>query len=168
MATYFRKMRSQTTSGAQLVEMAFVTPLLLTLLIGIFWAARGYNVYATITRAAREGARTGVVRSCATCGNSLPTNAEIRLAVTNSMIASSLDPLQVSNSYSGTCPSGQSCDCPANDICIIRGVQLNAGPPVEYGLSVSLNYPFAFNLPFTPYNLSAINISTSVQMREEN
>ncbi|MGH3628362.1 MAG: TadE family protein, partial [Sciscionella sp.] len=44
-------------SGAELLEFAFVIPLLLMLLVGIFWIGRAYNIYENITRAAREGAR---------------------------------------------------------------------------------------------------------------
>jgi hypothetical protein len=155
------------TRGAELVEMAVVLPLLLTLLIGIFWAGRAYNIYETITRAAREGARTAVTNSCSSCGNASPSNTTVRNAVIDSLNASSIDPKQVKNGFSGTCPTGQSCDCPTSDICIVRNVPLNAGPPAELGVSVSLTYPFQFNLPFTSLNLTTINISTAVQMRQE-
>src|SRR5438094_10464750 len=55
--------------GAELVESAFVLPILLMLLLGIIWMGRGYMIYETITRAAREGARYEVLPSCASCGN---------------------------------------------------------------------------------------------------
>ena len=47
--------------GAELVEAGFVLPILLMLLLGIFSFGRAYNVYQTITRAAREGARMAVL-----------------------------------------------------------------------------------------------------------
>lgn len=152
--------------GAELFEFALVLPLLLTLLLGIFWMARAYNIYQTITRAAREGARVAVVRTCATCGNAIPSNASVRTAVTDSLSASSLDPTKVSNSYSGTCPSGQTCDCPTGDICIIRDVPLNSSTPPELGVVVGLGYPVDFPIPFV--NVPSITVSTQVQMREEN
>jgi hypothetical protein len=46
-------------------------------------------------------------------------------------------------------------------------VPLNASTPAELGVSVSLTYPFKFNLPFTSVNLTTINISSAVQMRQE-
>jgi Flp pilus assembly protein TadG len=153
--------------GAELVEMAFMLPLLLTLLVGIFWAARAYNIYETITRAAREGARAAVANSCSSCGNATPSNSVVRTVVNNSLAASSVDPTKVKNTFSGTCPNGQSCDCPSNDICIVRNVPLNTSTPQQFGVSVSVTYPFQFNLPFTPENLATINISTTVQMRQE-
>src|SRR5690348_3478710 len=57
-------------NGAELTEAALVLPILLTLLLGIFWMGRAYMVYETITRAAREGARYEVLPSCSSCGNS--------------------------------------------------------------------------------------------------
>src|SRR5260370_41615967 len=83
----FRNLRRRGEFGAELVEMAFVLPLLLTLLIGIFWAARAYNIYETITRAAREGARVAVVPTCATCGNAFPAASTVQATV-NSVLTS--------------------------------------------------------------------------------
>src|SRR5579862_6687003 len=59
----------QEERGAEVVEFAFVVPLLLSLLIGIVWAGRAYNVHETVTRAAREGARAAVAPTCFGCGS---------------------------------------------------------------------------------------------------
>ena len=56
-------------SGVELLEAAFVLPILLTILLGTVWMGRAYMVYEAITRAAREGARYEVLPNCATCGN---------------------------------------------------------------------------------------------------
>lgn len=146
--------------GAEVVEMAFVLPLLLTLLVGIFWAARAYNVYESITRAAREGARVAVAPSCSVCGNAVPSVSNVENAVLNSLTASSIDTTQI------TIPS-----CTGNlsaKICYQRDVQLNTSTPKEFGVVVGLTYPFQFAVPFTSVGVSAINITTTVQMREEN
>jgi Flp pilus assembly protein TadG len=146
--------------GAELVEMAFVLPLLLTLLIGIFWGARAYNIYETITRAAREGARVAVAPSCSTCGSAVPSVANVDNAVLNSLTSSSIDITQI-----------QIPSCTGNlssTICYQRDIQLNTSTPKELGVSVSLTYPFQFSLPFTSLSLSTVNITTAVQMREEN
>jgi Flp pilus assembly protein TadG len=58
--------------GAELFEFALVVPVLLTLLLGVFWMGRAYNVYETITRAAREGARYAVLPSSMAQGNTFP------------------------------------------------------------------------------------------------
>jgi Flp pilus assembly protein TadG len=51
--------RSGRERGAAVVEMAFVAPLLIILLLGIFTVARAYNVKNTMDHAVREGARFG-------------------------------------------------------------------------------------------------------------
>ena len=63
-------------TGAELVEAALIIPLLLTFLVGIVSVGRGFNVYQTITRAAREGAKSLVLTTCATCGNTPVSAAE--------------------------------------------------------------------------------------------
>ena len=149
------------TQAAELVEMAFVVPLLLTLLIGIFWAGRAYNIYETITRAAREGARVAVANSCAACGNAVPAVSNVEDAVLKSLSTSSIDATQVQVPVS--CAGNLS-----TKICYQRNVALNASTPTEYGVVVSLKYPFTFTLPFTSVNMTTVTIPTSVQMREEN
>ena len=52
-----RGMRFRDDSGAALVEFALVAPLLLLMVFGIFEFGRVWNVYQTMTDAAREGAR---------------------------------------------------------------------------------------------------------------
>jgi Flp pilus assembly protein TadG len=153
-----RKMIRAQSCGAELVEMALILPILLSLLIGVFWAARAYNIYETITRAAREGARVAVAPACSACGGAVPAVGNVENAVLNSLTASSMDATKI------TIPAG----CAGNlssKICYSRDVVLNAGPPSELGTVVSLTYPFSFRLPFV--NVPAINITTKVQMRQE-
>src|SRR2546426_912425 len=45
-------------SGAEIAEAAFVLPLVFMFLFGMVWFGRAFNIYTTITSAAREGART--------------------------------------------------------------------------------------------------------------
>lgn len=54
-----RRSRADSQHGAALVEMALVLPLLLMLLLGIFAAARGWQVHNVLDHAAREAARYG-------------------------------------------------------------------------------------------------------------
>ena len=150
--------------GAELFEFALVTPLLLSLLLGIFWMGRAYNVYQTITRAAREGARYAVLPSCATCGNAYvdtyssagtcltnPTNVFTNY-VSPGLAASSIDASKVQN----YCQKAAVLD-PNSD----TSVQ-------ECGVVISFQYPLKLTIPFTSLNASTINISTNVQMRMEN
>jgi Flp pilus assembly protein TadG len=137
--------------GAELVEMAFVLPLLLTLLIGIFWGARAYNIYETITRAAREGARVAVAPSCATCGNASPSSSTIQTAVDNVLASANM-----ATSGSGLVT-----------VNIQQHQALNLDPlnTNAQWTVISITYPFQFTLPFT--SIGTVNISTQVQMLEE-
>lgn len=141
-------------SGAELVEAAFAIPVLLMLLMGIFTFGRAYNVYQTITRAAREGARERVMTGCATCSDALTPYSSSYVKsnfVDPALKASSLDPTKIQN-YSTTY------------------VILDPDDPVPHicGIQISFDYPYTFSLPFTSINLSTINLSTKVQMRLEN
>jgi Flp pilus assembly protein TadG len=165
----------QEDSGAELVEAAFVLPLLLMLLMGIFWLGRAYDVYETITRAAREGARYAVLPSCATCNpganqtmetytsagtTSSPacfsgTTYEFTNYVAPSLLASHLDPNNqvVQQTY---CQQAVVMN-PTSD-----------SSSQQCGIEVSFKYPLQLAIPFTSLNASTIDIPTSVTMRMEN
>jgi hypothetical protein len=146
--------------GAELVESAFVLPILLMLLLGIIWMGRGYMIYETITRAAREGTRYEVLPNCASCGN-VPLDPPSSSCLDTSsgtfqgyiapvLQAANLDPNRVTN----YCPKTQ---------------WLNTGDdPQACGVVISFTYPAAMAIPFTSLNATTINISTEVQMRNEN
>jgi Flp pilus assembly protein TadG len=140
------------TQAAELVEMAFVIPLLLTLLIGIFWAARAYNIYETITRAAREGARAAITPTCSTCGDAFPTSTTVKAAVTNSLAASGMQ-------SSGT---GITIDVQQH-----QQLNLDTTNPSALWTVVTVTYPFQFVLPFTSINASTVSMTTTSQMVEE-
>lgn len=140
-------------AGVEVLEMAFILPLLLTLLIGIFWGARAYNIYETITRAAREGARVAVVPTCATCGNAFPTSATIQAAV-NTVLGTS--------NISAT-------------VSVQQHQALNLDPlnTAAQWTVINVSTPFNFTLPFWQpgfvgyTSIGTVNISTQVQMLEE-
>lgn len=149
--------------GAELVEMAFILPLLLMLLIGIFWAGRAYNIYETITRAAREGARVAVTPECATC-SSLGSWGSCSLSLDSNGFPDSSSVLCVVNaSLSASSLSCSSC------VTVQQHQQLNLDPnnPNAGWTIVSITYPFQFTLPFTSLNMTTVNIPTTVQMLEE-
>src|SRR5438445_9484603 len=63
-------------SGQEIAEAALVLPILFLILLAIFWFGRAFNIASTIERAAKHGIQT-THRTCATCGNNTPTNAQI-------------------------------------------------------------------------------------------
>lgn len=141
---------SRGQQGAELVEFAVLIPALVMLLLGIIWFGRAYNVRETVTRAAREGARWAIAPTCASCGNTLPTDSEVRSKIDAALVASSVDPNKVTN------------------FTILRNQVLNPGTtPQTIGTVIRFEYPFTFVLPFTPLHLTTISLPIQVQMREE-
>ena len=53
--------RARAERGAELIEMAIVTPVLLMIIAGIFDFGMMFRSYEVVTNAAREGARVGVL-----------------------------------------------------------------------------------------------------------
>ena len=158
-------------SGAELFEAALVIPILLMLLLGIVWVGRAYNVYETITRAAREGARFAVLPSCASCS---PANTmeetytaagtskspaclgnptyEFTNYVAPALTASALNPAKVKNYCQQAVVMNPTSDSSAR----------------ECGIEVSFQYPIQLAIPFTSLNARTINIPASSTMRMEN
>jgi Flp pilus assembly protein TadG len=137
--------------AAELLEVALVLPLLLSLLLGMISFARAYNAYQTITRAAREGARMLVLTDCATCSNTEYSSASARTIVDNVLLSANFNPTAVTN-YSATYVWTDS----------------TYATPQQCGVDISFTYPFQLAIPFTSVNLTNLNLQTSAQMRLEN
>ena len=139
--------------GAEIVEFAVVLAALLMLLIGIVWIGRAYNIYQTITRAAREGARFALAPSCATCGNTFPTDTEVKSVINGALSAASLDPTKAN---------------PAIQIQRNQTLDPNDAPGYQFnGVIVTFGYPVKLAIPFTSLNASQFAVTTKVQMRQE-
>ena len=170
-----RRLLSGTTgeSGAEIVEFAFVAPLLITLVLGIFWVGRAYNTYETITHAAREGARYAAAPTCATCiGASLQPLCGLGTA---------LPAGQNTFPDNASGDSGSQSSVQAVVACALAADSLNPNlatidvepktltddhdQPQEQGVSVKVTYPVSFPIPFI--NISSILLTTQVQMRQE-
>lgn len=152
-------------SGAELLEAALVIPVLLMLLLGIFSFGRAWDVYQTMTRAAREGAREAVLTPCALCsGPNYSTSDIFDNFIDPAMQNANLNPTQISSpniTYVNLDPNATASTtlltpCNTGDGSCTCGVQ------------VAFQYPYTFSLPFTSLNMSTINLSTTVQMRLEN
>ena len=144
--------------SAEVLEFAVVLTVLLSLLFGILTMARGYNIYQTITRAAREGARAAVLPSSAATGGAYMDASGVSQAdstvfqnyIAPALRAANLDPDRVAN-YSE------------------QVSWLDAGDPSQQcGVKISFQYPYTLFLPMLQSNLTTIQIGTHVQMRREN
>jgi len=144
--------KASAESGVEILEAALVLPLLFMLLLGIVWIGLAYNVYSSITRAAREGARYAAAPTCSTCGNTSPSASQVQAVVDGALSAASLDPAQKLNYSFNT------------------GITLNQGSTyaTETGVVISFSYPVQLAIPFTSLGATTINVSTKVQMRDEN
>src|SRR5437899_565810 len=65
--------------GATILETAIVLPILFAVLFGIMEFGRAYNIFQTVTNAAREGARYSVAPFAAGTANAgnLPTSSQV-------------------------------------------------------------------------------------------
>lgn len=158
-------------SGAELVEAAFVLPLLLMLLLGTVWLGRAYNVYETITRAAREGDRYAVLPSCASCS---PANS---MAETYTAAGTTTSPACVGNptyeftNYIAPALTASHLDPTTVKNFCQQAVVINPNGDSssrQCGVQISFQYPVQLSIPFTSINATTIDIPTSVTMRMEN
>ncbi len=181
-----RKLRG--SNGAEIAEAALVLPVVFTLLLGIIWFGRAFNISSTIQQAAQQGAIAAARDSCATCGGGgLPNPTAAANAVVALLRANSLDSgriLQgpnpkVANPNLQPCPPPAppgSCTAAAGgasptgtyNIWVCSSVLLNSSTqPAQCGALVSFQYPFTFNLlSLTP--LPSITLSAQAQSRMEN
>ena len=171
------------TRAAEIAEAAAVLPLVCTLLLGIYWFGRAYNIYATITHAAREGARAASAPTCATCmptPNTVLSADQVADKIAQTLQASKLDPTQVSSVAAPLCACGNpSCgtvtvNCSSlsggkPQVCIQFNVQLDnpTSGPAACGVSVGVQYPYQFYFPFTSLNMQKVWLKAQVQMRGE-
>jgi Flp pilus assembly protein TadG len=167
------------TRGQEIAEAAVVLPLMMMFLLGIYWFGRAYNIYGTITHAAREGARTATAPTCAMCGNVATTQDQVADKIADILKASKLDPAKVSAITPALCDCGTpSCGTPVAcatvtsgkaQVCVQRNVLLNANTsnPPACGVAVSFRYPYQFWLPFTSLNKQLIQLRAQAEATGE-
>lgn len=155
-----RRVRGIATSeaGAELLEFAFVVPMFLTLLIGVIWIGRAYNIYENVTRAAREGARYAVLPSSVAQGNSYADALSDTCTADTVAFTNYVKPVLASDNLNPSLVTGY-CQ---------KKVCLESTYPQQWGVQVSFNYPVTLTIPFTPLNATTINIPAHAQMRLEN
>ena len=144
--------RSKSERGSDIVEAAFVLPIILMLLLGLVVFARGWNIYQTMTRAAREGVRQAVTTSCATCGNSYYSWTDIKNNIVFPVLQTAgIDTSNsvLTTSYADGCTS------------------LDETGDVS-GAYITFKYPYTISIPFVPLNIGTVDLQTDVQMRLEN
>ena len=135
------------TSGQSLAEFAIVLSLLVLLFVGICEFGRAWNIYQTITNAAREGARLAALPAGFT------TPAEVQTRVTSYLSNAGLD--------TSTATIG------------IGGAGVDGGTGTQVSVSVAYPYQFIYVGPVIRLINAgataggAVTIQTQVVMRNE-
>jgi Flp pilus assembly protein TadG len=143
MVKPMRFLRKRYQRGTSVVEMAIVLPLLLTLIFAIGEFSMMYTQWQTLTNAAREGARVGVVWRGTGCVPAT-VQTEIQNAVSQYMVNTGVPTAAIVTNATGVCTG--------------------AGTPLQVTASV----PYSFvALPFLAGLQSSINLGTSSTMRNE-
>jgi len=129
--------------GTSVVEMAIVLPLLLMLVFAIGEFGIMYTQWQTLTNAAREGARTGVVWRGASC-TAATVKTDIGTAVSTYMASTGIATASITTTSTGECTG--------------------SGTP----LSVTAQVPYTFAaLPGLAGLTPTITLSATSRMRNE-
>jgi len=144
--------------GQELVEFAMVLPVLMMLLIGVFWMGRVISIYQAMQRAAREGAEVALAPTCATCAADYEDTGPAITAIDNVLTAATIDPTLMPT------PPSVNFDQPFDN---------SGSDPANYkvsGVTVTVQYPVQLNIPFIPansWNYTPFTLSTTVTMKQE-
>jgi Flp pilus assembly protein TadG len=172
---------SRDDAGQEIVEAAFVLPILFIMMLALFWFGRAFNINSTLDRAAREGVTAASRPSCATCGNAFQADPQVVAQITAVLIA---DRLQVgsvqaySPAFACTAAPAPSCTTVQN-VQICRGVPLTCGDvacqtptPAACGanpkLGVRVSFAYQSPSPLRIANLPPIVMHASAQSEAEN
>ena len=125
-------MKRRYQRGQSLVEVAFVLPVLLLILLGIFDFGRAVYAYNAMSNSAREAARLAIVDQNATA-----VEAEAQRS------ALGLDPNSISVTFS-TCPAPVKIGCPAT---VTVDHQWTAITPIVGGFFGSIDLSSTTEMP---------------------
>src|ERR1700733_1031963 len=82
---------AEDTRGTEIVESAFVLPLVFMFVIGIIWFGLVFLIYGTLAQGTRAGAGAAVAPVCATCGTTPSPAASAQTAIYNALAAAHLN-----------------------------------------------------------------------------
>jgi len=186
---FFRQIVTE-EGGSEVAEAALVLPILFLFLFGILWFGRAFNIYTTITDAARQGSQTASRPACASCSvpstpcvwgsTTFPCDATVETSVLDALQTSNLSatsivayqPANLTFCQPPTVPVAGSCSSPtANNITICRSVLMSPavvnGAP-QCGALVSFQYTVPVTLPFTTINMQQLTLTAEAQTRMGN
>jgi hypothetical protein len=179
--TVVLRLASLDDAGQEIVEAAFVLPILFLILLAIFWFGRAFNISSTLDRAARAGVTTASRRSCATCGNVSQTDSQVVAQITSVLDADNLKIGSVqaySPPFACTAIPAPTCTTLQN-VQICRNVPLTCGSaacqtptPGDCGtnplLGVRVSFAYQTATPLNIAKIPPIVIHASAQSEAEN
>jgi Flp pilus assembly protein TadG len=156
----FRRRALGSEEGATLVEFAFASTVMLTLLFGLLETCLAVYSYDFVAEAARDGARYMIVRGtkCTAMPDCQAINSTLQSHLRSmNYPAINMNSLTTTTAWytAGTAPPNMTwtlCSAGTPSSCAIEG---NA-------VKVTVNYPFTFNVPFL--KPMVINMSNSSMM----
>jgi Flp pilus assembly protein TadG len=174
------RLASRDDAGQEIVEAAFVLPILFLILLAIFWFGRAFNINSTLDRAAREGVTTASRPSCATCGNTFQTDSQVVAQITAVLDA---DNLRI-GSVQSYAPAFACSATPAPSCTTLQNVQICRGVPLTCGsaacqtptpavcgtnpeLGVRVSFAYQTTSPLKIANLPPLVMHASVQSEAE-
>ncbi len=147
----------RSVEGAQLVEFAFVLPLLLVMVVGIIDFGAAYTLKHKMNNAAREGARFSIEESCADCTKAAPaTTQAIENSIVNYLTNANVDlcgltgttaPTTGPGTFAWTFTSPSQCAGTGANFTIVieRGITfLNSSGVTVEASRVTLSHPYAW------------------------
>ncbi|MGB0008715.1 MAG: TadE/TadG family type IV pilus assembly protein [Candidatus Sulfotelmatobacter sp.] len=179
------------TRGTEIVESAFVLPIVFMFVIGVIWFGLVFLIYGTLAQGTRAGAEAAVAPVCATCGTTPSPAASAQTAVYNALAAAHLNKSNLvpwggtspkwtpptvctcgTVTSSSACTTAASCDSTISDVCVQEPVQLSypsQGGAGTCGASVSARYqyPYHFSIPLTTLDIGNVLVPGQAQMRAE-
>jgi Flp pilus assembly protein TadG len=179
------------TRGTEIVESAFVLPIVFMFVIGIIWFGLVFLIYGTLAQGTRAGAGAAVAPVCATCGTTPSPAASAQTAVYNALAAAHLSKSNLvpwggvspkwtpptlctcgTATSSSACATAAPCDTGVTDACVQENVQLSypsQGGAGTCGVSVSARYqyPYHFSIPLTTLDIGNVLVPGQAQMRAE-
>lgn len=154
--------------GSELVEFAFTFTVLAALMLGVVSFARAYDVYQTMTRAAREGARMAALPTSVYDGDSFVDGATTYTTPTSPIFKRYIAPaLDAANLNAAACASAGETNCITNYDETIGWLAPSGTTDNQCGVSISFEYPYPLTIPFLGAGIGTLPLRTSVQMRRE-
>ncbi len=154
--------------GAEILEFALILTGLMVLTLGLISFSRAYNVYQTITRAAREGARVAVLPSSVYDGNTYIGNNGTYTSPDSPIFLNYIKPaLEAANLNPNACSSSSQTNCIADYNEQVKWLN-PSDTDKQCGIVISFVYPYQLDVPFTTLGLTTLQLHTEVQMRLEN